>query len=216
MIKTAEAFDKNWKKYEDWFEEHRETYCAELEALGRALPAGFSLEIGVGSGRFAFHLGVKTGIDPSKNVLRLAKKRGVEVIQGVGESLPFKDCAFDYILIVVTLCFVENPEKVLVEAVRVLKSGGRLIVGEINRESLLGRLYEAKRQKSEFYSAATFYSSNEIIEMLDKVGIRYLESYQTLLHSPTLPEMREKPKKGFDEGGFVVIVGGKINQSSRM
>lgn len=216
MIKTAEVFDKNWEKYENWFEEHGETYSAELEALRRALPAGFSLEIGVGSGRFAFPLGVKTGIDPSKNMLMIAKKRGIEVIQGVGESLPFKDSAFDYILIVVTLCFVENPEKVLVEAVRVLKRGGRLIVGEINKDSELGRLYEAKRKKSEFYKLANFYSSDEIIEMLDKVGIRYLESYQTLLHSPTLPEMREKPKKGFDDGGFVVIVGEKINQSSRM
>lgn len=216
MIRAAEVFDKNWEKYENWFEEHREIYSSELEALRRAIPAGSGLEIGVGSGRFAYPLKVKIGIDPSKNMLRVARKRDIQAILGAGEKLPFKDNIFDFILIVVTLCFVENPENVLREASRVLKRGGRLIVGEINKDSELGRLYEAKRKKSKFYKLANFYSSNEIIEMLDKVGIRYLESYQTLLHSPTLPEMREEPKKGFYDGGFVVIVGEKINQSSRM
>ncbi len=203
MTRAAEIFEKNWEKYEDWFEEHREIYSSELEALRRAISAGSGLEIGVGSGRFAFPLGVKTGIDPSINMLRLAKKRGIEVIQGVGESLPFKECAFEYILIVVTLCFVENPEKVLVEAVRVLKRGGSLIVGEINKDSELGRLYEAKRQKSKFYSAATFYSGSELVEMLENAGIKYTESYQTLLPGTLEPE------KGLDKGGFVVLVGVK-------
>lgn len=207
MIRAAEVFDKNWEKYENWFEEHREIYSSELEALGRALPAGFSLEIGVGSGRFAYPLKVKIGIDPSKNMLRVARKRGIQTILGAGENLPFKDNTFDFVLIVVTLCFVENPENMLVEAVRVLKRGGRLIVGEINKNSQLGRLYEAKRKKSEFYKLANFYSSDEIIEMLDDVGIRYSESYQTLLQSPSIPELEEEPEKGFDRGGFVVIVG---------
>jgi hypothetical protein len=43
--------------------------------------------------------------------------------------------------------------------------------------------------------------------MLDGVGIRYSESYQTLLQLPEAPEIKEKPEKGFDRGGFVVIVG---------
>lgn len=140
-------------------------------------------------------------------MLREAKKRGIQVIQGVGEELPFRDGTFDFVLIVVTLCFVENPVNVLSEARRVLKSGGRLIVGEINKDSQLGRLYEAKKEKSEFYKIATFYSGNEIIGMFDKVRIRYLESYQTLLQPLAFPEMQEDPVTGFDKGGFISIVG---------
>ncbi len=206
-IKSAEIFDRNWKKYDDWFEKHKNIYFTELKALKKVIPEGLGLEIGVGSGRFASPLRIKIGIDPSKNMLRLAKKRGIEVIQGIGENLMFKNNSFDFVLIVVTLCFVEDPKCMLSEAYRVLKRGGKLIVGEINKDSSWGKLYDAKRKKSEFYKLATFYSSNEIIEMLDGVGIRYSESYQTLLHLTT--EIEEEPEKGFDKGGFVVIAGMK-------
>jgi len=111
--------------------------------------------------------------------------------------------------VIVTLCFVENPVSAMKEAGRVLKRGGRLIVGEINKDSWLGQFYEDKRNKSEFYELATFYSSNEIIEMLDRVGIRYLESYHTLMSQSTAHEMLEEPEKGLDKGGFVVIAGVK-------
>ncbi len=209
VIRSAEIFDRNWERYDDWFEKHRNIYSSELCALKKAVLKGFGLEVGVGSGRFAYPLKVKIGIDPSKNMLRIARKRGVQAILGVGEELPFKNNTFDFVLIVVTLCFVEEPEKVLYEAVRVLKNGGRLIAGEINKDSQLGKLYEPKRKESVFYRAASFYSGNEIIEMFGKVGIRYLESYQTILQPPGITEIDEEPEKGLDKGGFVVIVGVK-------
>ncbi|MDD1744413.1 MAG: class I SAM-dependent methyltransferase [Candidatus Methanoperedens sp.] len=209
VVKSVEIFDRNWKKYEVWFEKNEATYSSELKALKKVIPEGLGLEIGVGSGRFAQPLGAEIGIDLSRNMLKLAKERGIQVIQGVGENLPFKDNTFDFVLIVVTLCFVENPVNVLSEAHRVLKRGGRLIVAEINKDSQLGRLYEAKKEKSEFYKISTFYSGNEIIGMFDEVGIRYLESYQTLLQPLAFPEMQEEPVKGYDGGGFVVIVGNK-------
>lgn len=204
--RTAKLFDENWERYDAWFEKHKNIYLSELKALKKALPEGDGLEVGAGSGRFAQPLGVKTGIDPSINMLRLAKKRGIEAILGVGENLPFRNNAFDFVLIIVTLCFVEEPEYVLREACRVLRSGGRLVVGEINKESQWGRLYEAKRKESMFYKAANFYSGDDIIKMFDRAGIRYLESYQTLLQPPTI-EIEEEPGKGADKGGFVVIVG---------
>ncbi len=206
---SVEVFDRNWEDYEAWFERHKSIYSSELKALKKVIPEGLGLEIGVGSGRFAQPLGAKIGVDPSRNMLNPAKERGIQVIQGGGENLPFKDNTFDFVLIMVTLCFVENPVNVLSEAHRVLKSGGRLIVGEINKDSWLGQFYEDKRKKSEFYRLATFYSSNEIIEMLDRVGIRYLESYQTLMPPSIPPEMPEEPEKGLDKGGFVVAVGVK-------
>ncbi len=210
MTKNSDkVFDRNWKDYKEWFDRHKSIYSSELKALKEVIPEGLGLEIGVGSGRFAQPLGAKIGVDPSGNMLNLAKERGIHVIRGVGENLSFKDNTFDFVLMVVTLCFVENPVSVMKEAGRVLKSGGRLIVGEINRDSLLGRLYEAKKEKSEFYKIAAFYSGNEIIGMFDKVEIRYLESYQTLLQPLAFPEIEEEPVKGYDKGGFVVIIGVK-------
>lgn len=201
---SAEVFDRNWEDYEDWFKRHKSIYFSELKALKKVIPEGLGLEIGVGSGRFAQPLGAKIGIDPSRNMLKLAKKRNIQVILGTGENLPFKDITFDFILVIVTLCFVKNPVGVMKEAGRILKRGGRLIVGEINRDSWLGQLYESKREKSEFYKLAAFYSGNEIIEMFNKVGIRYAESHQTLMESI---DMEEEPKRGADKGGFVVLSG---------
>src|SRR3990170_5852553 len=51
------------------------------------------------------------------------------VILGTGENLPFNDLTFDFVFVIVTLCFVENPVSAMKEAGRVLKRGGRLIVG---------------------------------------------------------------------------------------
>jgi len=203
-INRAKIFDRNWEKYDNWFENHGDIYSLELKALKKVIPEGLGLEIGVGSGRFAQPLGAKIGIDPSRNMIKLAKRRGIQVILATGENLPFKNLTFDFVLVIVTLCFVENPLSVMKEAGRVLKRGGRLIVGEINRDSQLGQLYEAKREKSEFYKLAAFYSGNEIIEMFNKVGIRYAESHQTLMESI---DMEEEPKRGADKGGFVVLSG---------
>jgi len=97
---SAKVFDRNWEDYDDWFDKHKNDYFSELKALKKVIPEGFGLEIGVGSGRFAQHLGAKIGIDPSRNMLKLAKKRSIQVILGTGENLPFKDITFDFVLFI--------------------------------------------------------------------------------------------------------------------
>jgi len=62
-------------------------------------------------------------------------------------SVTFTDEEFDFVLIVVTLCFVDDPEKVIEEAKRVLKKGGRIIVGIIDRNSKIGKSYQEKKEK---------------------------------------------------------------------
>jgi len=88
----------------------------------------------------------------------IAQKRGVEVVEGVAESLPFDDLQFDFVLMVTTVCFLDDIETAFKEASRVLKSGGYLIIGFIDAESLIGKLYEKYKSESTFYKDATFYS----------------------------------------------------------
>ncbi|MBU2504608.1 MAG: class I SAM-dependent methyltransferase, partial [Candidatus Omnitrophica bacterium] len=98
---------------------------SELEALKKVLPkASRGLEIGVGTGRFASALRITMGIDPSYAMMELAIERGVNVRRGAGEDLPFFENTFDYAAIIITLCFVKDPVKVLKEAGRVLKKHG--------------------------------------------------------------------------------------------
>jgi len=53
---------------------------------------------------------------------------------------------------------------------RVLKSEGYIIVGLIDKESNLGKKYEAKKGESKFYKNANFHSVVEIKEKLEKSG----------------------------------------------
>ena len=85
-----EPFEKYPSRYEDWFEKNKFAFESELYAIREQLPkSDKGIEIGVGSGRFAAPLGIKIGIDPSKKMREIARKRGIEVINSVAENLPF-------------------------------------------------------------------------------------------------------------------------------
>ena len=100
-------FDKYYKKYDNWYEKNEYAYLSEIKALKKGVPKkGKGVEIGVGTGRFAHKLGAKFGIDPSKNMLRIARRRGVGVKRGFGENLPYDDSFFDYALFIITICFI--------------------------------------------------------------------------------------------------------------
>jgi len=83
---------------------------SELEAIKRVLPEkGSGLKIGLGTGRFAHALGIRTGIDPSESMIQVAKRRGIDVCQALEESLSFKDSTFDYAAIIIALSFCSIP-----------------------------------------------------------------------------------------------------------
>lgn len=206
-IKT---FDQKWQEYDKWYERHENIYRAELNALRELIPSGKGLEIGAGTGRFAGPLHVEFGIDPSINMLHSAKKRKIKVVQGVGETLPFKNDSFHFILIVVTLCFVNDVFMVLKESFRTLRSSGNLIVGMINKNSPLGKKYEKSRKKSEFYKHAEFLSPEEILDPLKKAGFKLIGSRQTLIQTSNKTIKDKSTKKGYNQGGFVVLKAQKI------
>jgi SAM-dependent methyltransferase len=107
MLDKIIAFEKNVAKYDAWFEKNREIFSAELEAIKGFIPSfGKGVEIGVGTGRFAASLGITIGVEPSPGMAELARQRGVEVIEGVAEVLPFAEETFNFILMVTVDCFL--------------------------------------------------------------------------------------------------------------
>ena len=200
----SDFFDEHYRQYEAWFEKNRFVYLSELEAVRSALPPkGKGLEVGVGSGRFAGPLGITAGIDPSEKMVELARERGIDAALGTGEELSFKDSTFDYVAIIVTLCFVRDPEKVLEESARVLKPGGRIIIGIIDKDSFLGRFYQQK--KSIFYGRARFFGIEEVTRMLESAGFGGFSYHQTIFYYPDRFSAVEKPQEGYGRGGFVVV-----------
>ncbi len=197
-------FNRYYKRYDAWYDRNRYAYLSELRAIRRLLPRkGEGLEIGVGTGRFAGPLKIKFGIDPSKNMIKIAKKKGIDARFGFGEKLPYKNNTFDYVAIIITICFVKDPQRVLREANRVLKNNGRVIIGIIDKDSFLGKFYQ--RKKSIFYKYAHFFRVKELIGLLKVVGFGNFICYQILFKYPYQLDSIEKPQKGFGKGAFVVL-----------
>jgi SAM-dependent methyltransferase len=204
MPKT-EPFDKYSEEYDEWFKKNVDLYEAELETIRQLIPPHISegMEVGIGSGKFAVPLGIKIGVEPSQNMATKAIMQGIKVFPGVAEELPFSDCKFDYILIVTTICFVDDVAKSLKEAFRVLKTGGFVIVGFVDRESELGKQYSENKEKSRFYKDATFFSTQEVLRYLKESDFEISNVLQTLISG----ELPNTILEGFGRGSFVAIKG---------
>ncbi len=201
-------FEKYSKEYDQWFDKNIYIYKSELMCLRKVIPShGIGIDIGIGTGRFASELGIKIGLDPALNMLSIAKKRGIYVINGIAEALPFKKGIFDFVLINTVLSFLENPISALKEIQRILRKNGYIILGIIDRKSKLARFYESKKEKSKFYKYAKFLSVKEVIDLLTKMQFKITDIYQTIFFEhPRYPIINiQPPKKGYGIGGFVVI-----------
>lgn len=205
-MENIEVFQQHAQEYDEWFERNRFAYESEILAVKRLLPEWTNgLEVGVGTGRFAVPLGIRVGVEPAKAMAEIARKRGIEVYEGKAEALPFPDSSFDLVLLIVTLCFVEDPLQALREAKRVLTPGGYLIIGTIDGDSFLGRLYEAKRKESKFYRHARIYPIRQILNWLEQLELQDVRTCQTIFKNPQEITDIEPIKEGYGEGGFVVI-----------
>ena len=197
-------FDTLAEEYEAWFVENKTLFQSELLALKKVVPVGKDgVEIGIGSGIFAEQLGIRSGIDPSENMLEYARNRGLEVQKGVAEKLPYKDGSFDYVALITAICFVDDPQQSIKEAYRVLKKEGVIIIAIIDKETTFGKFLNEGKEKSRFYKYARFFSTQEIVNLLETNSFRITRILQTLENPATT--IVENPTEGYGKGSFAVI-----------
>lgn len=201
-----DTFSKYSGEYDSWFERNFFAYQAELKLIKALLPRrGIGLEVGVGTGRFAAPLKIKYGIDPALPMLKVAAKAGIIVQKAKAEKIPYSSCCFDYVLLVTTLCFLDKADKAFSEISRVLKPKGKLIIGFVDKNSFLGKLYLKKRNKSKFYGQAKFYSFKDVQNILNKNGFRLQKVKQTIFSDPEEINYPESIKNGYGQGAFIGI-----------
>ncbi len=201
-----ESFEKHAEAYDAWFDDHPWAFRSEVAALQRFWPEqGMGLEVGAGTGRFAKALGVSWGVEPSPAMRTLARRRGIEVLSGTAEALPFEDKHFDAVLMVTTLCFLDDPDRAIAESRRVLKAHGLLGVGFVDGRSDLGRVYQERRNESRFYGEARFWNVPQVVAALLRAGFSAPLIVQTLFHPVDVLRAIEPVKPGYGEGAFVVI-----------
>jgi ubiquinone/menaquinone biosynthesis C-methylase UbiE len=109
---------------------------------GRA--RGATLEIAIGTGANIPHYPREvdlTGIDWSPAMLHAARRnadrvhRAVTLHQSDATALPFPAESFDTVVSTFALCCIPNERAALVEALRVLRPGGRLLLADHIRAS---------------------------------------------------------------------------------
>jgi SAM-dependent methyltransferase len=107
-----------------------------LDSAGDRL-AGRALVDGCGLGMYQFHMTEQVkniiGLDIEFERLQEAKTRDNRVVNGAGEALPFPDSSFDLILSHEVLEHVDDDRTAILEMVRTLKPGGRLVLFCPNR-----------------------------------------------------------------------------------
>lgn len=201
-------FDIFTDEYENWFKENELIFQSELLALKQVIPVGKEgVEIGIGSGIFAEKLDIKFGIDPSEKMLNYATQRNLKVKKGVAENLPYPDNSFDFVAFITSICFVDNPEKAIEEAHRIIKDKGEIIIAFIDKESSLGNSLVQEKKDSKFYKHAKFYSVSELTSMIANNHFEISDIIQTLTEINL--KIPENPTKGHGKGSFVVIKGKK-------
>jgi SAM-dependent methyltransferase len=111
---------------------------ADLTALGALLDPSWTIgDLGCGTGQttaaLAPFVSRVIAVDESSAMLGAARKRldatrNVELRSGDLEDLPIEDASLDAAVLSLVLHFVVDPPKVLTEAARVLRPGGRLLI----------------------------------------------------------------------------------------
>jgi len=175
-----QLFDEKASSYDSWYETDagRVVDRIEREALYSYMEprAGMKvLDVGCGTGIYALDLAGKgldiTGVDISVPMLEQARAKAAETgleasfLEADACKLPFNDDSFDAVLSVTALEFVPDLAAALREAFRVLKTGGRLVVGLIGRDSAWWRLYDEKsrREPDNIFNHARFYTLDELL-----------------------------------------------------
>lgn len=202
----TEAFDNHLKEYERWFVDNHYVFQSELNAVRKAIPLGKKgVEIGIGSGIFAQPLGITTGIEPSKAMREKAKTRKINAVDAVAENLPYPDSCIDFALMVTTVCFLDDIYQSFYEVNRILSTNGYFIIGFVDKNSPLGKIYLDHKDESIFYKNATFYSTKELLGILKNTGFEIKSVYQTVFGKLDEINKVQEVITGCGKGSFVVI-----------
>ena len=197
--------------YDAWYDEHPCVFESELRALRLSAKDCFNesgkikgegLDAGGGTGRFALELGIKTVLDPSVPMGKIASGRGLLYVQGSAESMPFPDAVYDVVLFVTSLCFIEDIDRAFKETCRVLKQNGNIIIGMINSDSAEGKKYISS---GETVRRAKHHSPRKVIKLLKQNNFSEFNILQTIFQNPLEMKMNSEIRTGFDEGVFVVV-----------
>ena len=141
------------------------------------------LDVGCGDGKLAWDLlqhgaGHVCGCDPDPRMVARAQALAtcrndhIDLAGARAQYLPYADQSFDVVTCITVLSFMSDPEIAIREMVRVLRHGGRLVLGDLGKWS-----YWAARRRIRGWLGATswrtarFRTSKELATTIRRTGL---------------------------------------------
>ena len=214
-------FDNEALEYDKW-------YSTKLGALVDEVETALSfkliepqkdmkiLDFGCGTGNYSIKLAesgcLVTGMDISKKMLDIAEKKAeksdlnIKFVYSESLKLPFKEETFDAALSIVTFDFIENSNNYFDEIFRVVKSGGRIVIGVINKDSSWGKLYQSEYFQNDSVFKYAHFFGKEDLKNIKKENL--VEMGESLFFPPDTKEEElsielERKLSNKNEGGFI-------------
>lgn len=138
------------------------------------------LDIGCGDGALALEFAkagaIVTGLDSDWAMLSSAVERAKQspftLVRGDAEAIPCVSFAFDIVIMSTLLCLAADRARIVSEAARVLRPGGRLIIGELGAFSL----WNGWRRLRGWIGASTwrnahFFAADELTSIVRGAGL---------------------------------------------
>ena len=230
----VQKFDGYADQYDKWFMENSNLFESELRLFKKALgdiSGKKLLSVGCGSGLFESYIDSSNveGIEPSRDMGEIAKKRGVNVICfGLIEDVDLPENSYDIIYFNGSSSYMEDLVPVYKKSLDALKDGGKLILLDVPKESAFGFMYLLGKSLGTYdheylegtmpalpyplalASSGVWHSTDEKIDVLKGLGVSKFTFYQTLVKNPMYTnEEPEEVSDGYKSGGYVAIIAEK-------
>lgn len=225
------AFDEHASAYDSWFFDNQNLLTSELKLVAHFLDKHSEiLSIGCGSGLFEsllaqdYDIHVKHGIEPSKDMAEIAKKRGLQVDISPAETCDIEPNKFGIIMFNGSVSYINDLDPCIKKAFDALKTGGKLIVIDVPKESgfaslynlasslntwehpLLAHISPADPYPIELVKSANWRTSDEKIALMQANGFVDFEYAQTLLTHPMYANDKvQEVIEGYDRGDYVAV-----------
>ncbi len=176
---TRDPFAERSHDYDRWYHTLTGAFIDRVEtALAFDMcpprPGERVLDAGCGTGNFALKLARRgcrvTGVDISPGMLARAREHAraaglqIRLVRADIRRLPLPDACYDTVYSMTAVEFIPELDVAHAELMRVLRPGGRLLIGTISREGPWGRAYaaRAKRKPDSIFAHARFPAPEEV------------------------------------------------------
>ena len=164
----------------------------QRKALAELRPrAGDSvLDVACGAGAMVMEVAPRVeravGVDLSEGMLEIARSRlsdaagardlaNVEFQLGPSDALPFDDASFTALVCTTALHHFPDPQRSIDEMARVLRPGGRLVIGDISRDAITTKLADPLFRRFE-KGHVGLQRKRDIEAMLTRAGLEVTSS----------------------------------------